>query len=160
MSYADEVRRWQVKVEAKPKEVLAALVPALKASIVEGSPLTGAPGQPVDTGALRNSWQEVFAPDFSSATIGTNLNYAPVIEYGRRSAFDPKGQSAEELGLVSGGGGRTRNRAFGVTGGQVGPSEGGDRVTLRSALGGFRSVQITVTNADNVLQDILKQVTA
>ena len=48
---------------------------------VEGSSITGAPGQPVDTGALRAS----FVDDFVSPTswrIQTNIEYAPAIEDG------------------------------------------------------------------------------
>lgn len=50
-------------------------------SIKEGSELTGAPGQPVDTGNLRNSWLLEF-PDQDHATISTNVIYAEAIEDG------------------------------------------------------------------------------
>lgn len=50
-------------------------------SVVEGSELTGAPGQPVDTGALRASWHLDFS-DADHATISTNLAYAEAIEEG------------------------------------------------------------------------------
>lgn len=49
-------------------------------SIQNGSAVTGSPGQPVDTGALKASWQLVLEKDH--ATIGTNLVYAIPIEDG------------------------------------------------------------------------------
>lgn len=50
-------------------------------SVVFGSELTGAPGQPVDTGFLRSSWiAEVVAPGVRQ--ISTNVVYAPFIEDG------------------------------------------------------------------------------
>ena len=54
-----------------------------KSSIVEGSALTGSPGQPVDTGALKASWQTEF-PDANTAIISTSLVYAPMNETGVR----------------------------------------------------------------------------
>lgn len=62
-------------------DVFRGVVVAAHESIVNGSPITGAPGQPVDTGALRASWQVAFDTP-TSATISTNLEYAPVIEEG------------------------------------------------------------------------------
>ncbi len=54
-------------------------------SIVNGSPVTGAPGQPVDTGNLRASWQrEIHGP--LSQSIATNTVYAPAIEDGARGS--------------------------------------------------------------------------
>ncbi|HXG70336.1 MAG TPA: hypothetical protein VNJ04_06940 [Gemmatimonadaceae bacterium] len=50
-------------------------------SIQTGSPITGAPGQPVDTGALRASWQVEY-PAANEALISTNLEYAQPIEDG------------------------------------------------------------------------------
>jgi len=50
-------------------------------SVVFGSALTGAPGQPVDTGFLRSSWlAEDVAPGVRQ--ISTNVVYAPFIEDG------------------------------------------------------------------------------
>ncbi len=50
-------------------------------SIVHGSPLTGAPGQPVDTSALRNSWiaTRLGRLDWK---IETGLKYARAMEDG------------------------------------------------------------------------------
>ena len=37
---------------------------------------------PVDTGRLRSSVTKVISPDFKSAKIGTNVEYAPYVEFG------------------------------------------------------------------------------
>jgi hypothetical protein len=50
-------------------------------SIRTGSELTGAPGQPVDTGNLRNSWVESY-PSATLWMISTNVEYAEWIEDG------------------------------------------------------------------------------
>jgi hypothetical protein len=42
-------------------------------SIVEGSELTGAPGQPVDTGFLKGSWSRWYDSP-TKQTIGTNVS--------------------------------------------------------------------------------------
>jgi hypothetical protein len=53
----------------------------IEKSIKFGSGLTGAPGQPVDTGYLRNSWISSF-PAPMLWQIETNASYAPVVEEG------------------------------------------------------------------------------
>lgn len=50
-------------------------------SVVEGSTITGAPGQPVDTGNLRSSWQQSDVSPYVRE-ISTNVEYAPYIEDG------------------------------------------------------------------------------
>ncbi len=81
--FGSQVRAFGLKVEGQTKNVFVQTAVATKASIVEGSSVTGAPGQPVDTGALRASWQLEFTTP-TSATIATNLEYAPIIEDGVR----------------------------------------------------------------------------
>ena len=82
MSDADERHNREaiVYVGALFKEVLLGVGTEALRSIQEGSELTGAPGQPVDTGALRASWQLI--PRADSLTIGTNVVYAEAIEDG------------------------------------------------------------------------------
>jgi hypothetical protein len=88
-------------------------------SIVEGSPITGAPGQPVRTGNLKASWQTSFESPLS-ARISTNVEYALPIEEGV---------------------------------GRFGP------LTLRSAVGGFGSVKLTVANFDRVVEQAKRETT-
>jgi hypothetical protein len=85
-------------------------------SIVVGSPVTGAPGQPVDTGALRASWQLTF-PKRTRAEIMTRQVYAAAIEDGV---------------------------------GRHGP------LTLRSQVGGFHSVKLTIGNFDLLVEDVVR----
>ncbi len=121
MSFASDLSRFAVKVTARSKHVVAAMVADVQESIVDGSPVTGAPGQPVDTGALKNSWQGVVDPSGWSGTVGTNLVYAPIIE---------EGMMVARTGQVTG--------------------ATGQRLTLRSRVGGFHSVKLTVANADRL----------
>jgi hypothetical protein len=81
MTFSDDLARITVKIDHVSKEVFARVVDKAHESIVNGSATTGAPGQPVDTGALRASWQKTYE-DASHATIATNLVYAPAIEEG------------------------------------------------------------------------------
>lgn len=73
------------KFTAKLDGIAEAMVPAIGAAVMEsiqvGSPITGAPGQPVDTGFLRNSWQIAF-PSKERAEITTKTEYAEAIEDG------------------------------------------------------------------------------
>jgi hypothetical protein len=83
MSAADEAhnRETIVRVGTMLQDLFVGSATEALRSIQEGSELTGAPGQPVDTGALKASWQLVF-DDPNHATIGTNLVYAEPIEDG------------------------------------------------------------------------------
>jgi phage gpG-like protein len=75
------LQRFTVKMGSLAKNLLPAVAATAHASIVDGSPLTGSPGQPVDTGNLKSSWVLGFpAPDV--AEITTNVVYAPHNEYG------------------------------------------------------------------------------
>jgi hypothetical protein len=87
-SFADGVKAFGVKVERVAQDVFVGVVQETHTSIVTGSPLTGAVGQPVDTGALRASWQITFVSP-TSAVIATNLVYAPIIEDGIAASGKP-----------------------------------------------------------------------
>jgi hypothetical protein len=86
MSASEQVMRFSRKVETLSTAVFVDVANDVKESIVNGSPLTGAPGQPVDTGNLKSSWQLVFAST-KAAIIGTNVKYARVIEDNTRGAL-------------------------------------------------------------------------
>ena len=62
------------------------------ASITDGSPLTGAPGQPVDTGYLKASWTRT-ASSPVEWHISTNVAYAPVIEHNDRAFYNDAGDT-------------------------------------------------------------------
>jgi hypothetical protein len=116
-TYAQEISRWVGKVQATTQSVVTDAALTVHESIVAGAALTGAPGQPVDTGYLRSSWIVAFdtAPSYPappaavttsgrtdatppppappqgsvgktySATVTTNVEYAPYIEEGLRA---------------------------------------------------------------------------
>jgi hypothetical protein len=111
MSADDEIRREIVRLEKMTDDVFVDVVLEAQRSIVEGSELTGAPGQPVDTGNLKSSWIADLDPSATVATISTNVEYAQPIEDGV---------------------------------GRYGP------MTLRSAVGGFHSVEHTIQGMPNI----------
>ncbi len=79
MSFASDLKSFSVKVEARNRDIFVRTVEETTKSIVEGSAITGAPGQPVDTGNLKTSWQTNFDSP-TQATIATNVDYAPHVE--------------------------------------------------------------------------------
>lgn len=81
MGFGDDMKRVQVRVQQRRREVFVTCVEEATRSIVEGSDLTGAPGQPVDTGRLKASYQTVHETS-GRAVIGTNAEYARSIEDG------------------------------------------------------------------------------
>jgi hypothetical protein len=128
MSFASDLSRFSVKVQARSQSLFVNVAAATKASITDGSPVTASPGQPVDTGFLKGSWQLTF-PSTTEALITTNVAYAPYIESRIRADFDP-------AGVV--------NR-YGVKGGLIGPAmpRGGNRPHIKSTVGGAHSVRLT-----------------
>lgn len=82
MSFGLDVKRWSEKAANRARAIADQATVLAHQSIVEGSPLTGAPGQPVDTGALRASWVIEFGP--LRNTVTSPLIYAPMIEDGLR----------------------------------------------------------------------------
>ena len=81
MSFADDTRVFAEKMDVRLRGVFVGSVLGVNDSVVHGSPTTGAPGQPVDTGALRASWQVTFPTDLVGE-IATNVEYAPAVEDG------------------------------------------------------------------------------
>lgn len=118
--FRDEVAAWAALVEARSQRIYVRVATACKDSIVEGSSVSGAPGQPVDTGYLKGSWQLTF--DDEGALISTNVAYAPVIEENTRAAYDARG-TQRPANLVS--------------------QQGGSRPHQRSQVGGPHSVALT-----------------
>lgn len=103
MSFKSEVLAFTAKVDRRAVAVHNKVADLAFGSIVEGSPITGAPGQPVDTGYLKGSWQNIIEGPLTRAIVTPTL-YAPEIELGIRN---------------------------------------GRLLTLRSQVGGFRSVMLT-----------------
>ena len=115
MSFESDVAGFMEKTRRKQQAVFVNTAAAVKGSIVDGSAVTGAPGQPVDTGALKASW----ILEFDSATeahVSTNIEYAPILEDNVRGA------------------------------------------TLRSAVGGFHSVKMTVAGFERIVDAEVRKV--
>lgn len=76
-----QLARFNRIVDQKLLNVFLLCTQEIKRSVVEGSPLTGAPGQPVDTGNLRASWIDEFRGPLVWQ-LTTSVVYAPFIEAG------------------------------------------------------------------------------
>jgi hypothetical protein len=121
-----------LKVNARTKAVYLSVAAKVHQSITVGSATTGAPGQPVDTDFLRNSWTLVQGPTVSE--IATNVAYAPVIEHNLRSAYNAAGRTNER-----------KNPA------------GSYRAPIKSTVGGNHSVKLTVAAADRLQAEALRE---
>jgi hypothetical protein len=81
--FTNALRAFTLKAERITRDTFVNSTTEVQRSVVEGSEVTGAPGQPVEFGTLKNS----FIPEFTSASTWqttTNLVYAPYIEDGAR----------------------------------------------------------------------------
>lgn len=98
-AFADQVRQFTAKAEQLSNDVYANVVSATFNSIVNGSPITGSPGQPVGQygpgyhpgevgGALKASWQ-VSGIETGDALISTYSPYAVQNEYGISATDGP-----------------------------------------------------------------------
>lgn len=81
MTFSEELNRFSRKLPPMAHDVFVNVASAVKQSITDGSAVTGAPGQPVQTGNLKASWQLTFESP-TEALIATNVEYAPAIEEG------------------------------------------------------------------------------
>jgi hypothetical protein len=79
MSTREAIQRFLLKGEAIQQRILKGTAETAFSSIRDGSPITGAPGQPVDKGTLYESWTLRFA-DANHAVIETKLFRAIFIE--------------------------------------------------------------------------------
>ncbi|KKL57284.1 hypothetical protein LCGC14_2236920 [marine sediment metagenome] len=79
MSLASDLDRFANKVKGRTRRIVQIAREEVQRSIVEGSSITGAPGQPVQFGALKGSWVPRFLGPHLWQT-STPLAYGPVIE--------------------------------------------------------------------------------
>jgi|SRR5262245_4567427 len=109
---------------------------AVLTSIRDGSSITSAPGQPVVTGELRDSFK--FVQIGTRLRVFSSLFWAPFIEEGSRTRqFRIAGQRAGLLGGLF----ATKRQ-----------------LTLRSKRGGFHSVKLTRVNIQPLVDDIVRKV--
>lgn len=90
-----KIDAFENKINKRSKEIFQRTAFTLRDSVVQGSPITGAPGQPVDTNFLRSSWQLTFPASFLARLV-TNVAYAPAIEENTPFAYDPSGVDRPE----------------------------------------------------------------
>lgn len=83
MSFESDVAAFSAKVKQRATDIHNGVCDLAFSSIVEGSPVTGAPGQLVDTGNLKGSWQNVVEGPLARV-IMTNVVYAEQMEDGTR----------------------------------------------------------------------------
>ncbi len=114
--FADKLTKFAVKAEGLTLDAFTGAVDLAFKSVVEGDPLTGAPGQPVQTGNLKSSWQKTYTSK-TEAEIITNTIYAQPIEEG------------------------------------IGPH---GPLTLKSEVGGFHSVGLTVAGWQKIVDASVK----
>lgn len=79
MDFLGSIHDHNAQTEAELQAIFVNSVSAVKTSIVEGSPTTGAPGQPFKTGNLANSWEVEFE-SAHVALVDTNVDYAEAVE--------------------------------------------------------------------------------
>lgn len=82
------LNRFQQQIDAFAVDLLPELGALMHQSIVYGSPLTGAPGQPEDEGDLRRSWRIEY-PTPSQVAVVTDSPYARFNEDGARQGGKP-----------------------------------------------------------------------
>lgn len=81
MAFADQIRKFALTMETDSRAAFVAAAGLTFESIVEGSSLTGAPGQPVATGQLHDSWI-LELPGDGTAVIASDAPYAIAVEEG------------------------------------------------------------------------------
>ena len=118
MTFQRDILRFTALVRERQIAVHKGVARELRTSVVDGSEVTGAPGQPVQSSNLKTSWQPSF-PEKLLWQLITNVIYAPGIE----DAVGPHGE-----------------------------------IQLRSEVGGFHSVKITVANYHTVVAMVMREV--
>jgi hypothetical protein len=85
MSFSSDIASFNAKTIQKLDQVFDGVADEAFRSIVFGSEITGAPGQPFDpendpnAGKLRDSWK-IDRPSATEAVIATDVDYAPNVE--------------------------------------------------------------------------------
>ena len=99
-TFAGDLAAFVRFAERQTRAAFVRTTEAVQRSVVDGSELTGAPGQPVRTGALRASWIGEFVSE-TLWRLSTNIAYAEAIEDGKtdRATFNSgRGAPRSEVG--------------------------------------------------------------
>lgn len=126
---SNELEAFKEKFRRRQRAAFLGTAGALQGSLVEGSPVTGSPGQPVDEGNLKESFIESF-PDEWEWKTETNAEYAQAIEEGEQGPYV---------------------RADGT---EVHPAP----MTLRSEVGGFNSLKLTRAGFQDLVDDVVREI--
>jgi hypothetical protein len=138
VSLTSDLAAFRKKVEQRQKAIFATCVADVQRSIVEGSPVTGSPGQPRDTSNLAGSWQPTFEAPFV-ALVSTNVRYARAIEEGIIEPHNRRAYTRKD---------GTKVRATTVR---------GSRITYQSG-GGPHSVKLTRVNWQRIVDATVAEV--
>lgn len=129
MTFSGDLAKFADKVRGNLVEIVTEGGVEVQRSVVEGSELTGAPGQPVDTGNLKGSFIPERTGDLEWQTT-TNVEYAPAIEAGIQQPYTTAdGQSVTPKAM-----------------------------TLRSKVGGFGSVALTRAGWQKIVDHVVPKV--
>lgn len=81
MAFSDGIRQFKAELRTRSRDQFFGTANEVARSVIEGSELTGAPGQPVDTGHEKAGW----IPAYTSPTrfeMTNKVEYAEAIEDG------------------------------------------------------------------------------
>jgi hypothetical protein len=99
-SFDEQINGFVLKVETKSRAAFVGVTTEVQRSVVFGSELTSAPGQPVDTGNLRDSWIGEFL-DAWTWRLTTNVLYALYVEENVRGVvFKNHGPHSVQLTIL------------------------------------------------------------
>lgn len=86
IEFSQTLRRFAGMAERREQVLFERIVNHVERSVRYGSPTTGAPGQPVDTGELLRSWYRTGSIQSRVVSLASDLPYAPIIEDNFRGA--------------------------------------------------------------------------
>ena len=96
MTFSGDLKAFAAKVERRNKDIFVGCVNDVRTSVTEGSAVTGAPGQPVDTSALINSWRAEYPETWVGTVASYNIAYAEAIEEGYVQAHTRKAYTRKD----------------------------------------------------------------
>lgn len=139
MTFSGDLKAFAAKVQARQKDIFQGCVGAVRTSIVDGSSITSAPGQPVDTSNLRRSWREEYPQEWVGTVLSYDVPYAEAIEEGQQNTYWRQTE---------------RGTGWGYASVRISPKP----MTRRSEVGGFHSVKLTRSGWQNIVDHVVKEV--
>jgi hypothetical protein len=130
MSFSGDIAHFTRKVETEANDRFVRIVTETTRSIVEGSEITGSPGQPVGQ----------YGPGYHQGYVGGTL----------KASWHTVFESPRSALIASGGLAAAYNRAIEDGVGKFGP------LTLRSTVGGFHSLKLTIAGFPRIVAAVAK----